>query len=53
LWRSRWNVDWQGKPKFSENTFPTFYGTGSFITVGKHTTRKTKEKIKYLEGRVC
>jgi hypothetical protein len=20
LWRSRWNVDWQGKPKFSEKT---------------------------------
>jgi hypothetical protein len=22
LWRSRWNVDWQGKPKFSEKTCP-------------------------------
>jgi hypothetical protein len=20
LWRSRWNVDWQGKPKFSKKT---------------------------------
>jgi hypothetical protein len=20
MWRSRWNVDWQGKPKFSEKT---------------------------------
>jgi hypothetical protein len=23
LWRSRWNVDWQGKPKFSEKTCPS------------------------------
>jgi hypothetical protein len=23
LWRSRWNVDWQGKPKFSEKTWPS------------------------------
>jgi hypothetical protein len=23
LWRSRWNVDWQGKPKFSEETCPS------------------------------
>jgi hypothetical protein len=22
LWRSRWNVDWQGKPKFSEKNLP-------------------------------
>jgi hypothetical protein len=22
VWRSRWNVDWQGKPKFSEKTCP-------------------------------
>jgi hypothetical protein len=23
LWRSKWNVDWQGKPKFSEKTCPS------------------------------
>jgi hypothetical protein len=23
LWRSRWNVDWQGKPKFSEKNCPS------------------------------
>jgi hypothetical protein len=23
LWRSRWNVDWQGKLKFSEKTCPS------------------------------
>jgi hypothetical protein len=23
LWRSRWNVDWQGKPKFSEKSCPS------------------------------
>jgi hypothetical protein len=23
LWRSRWNVEWQGKPKFSEKTCPS------------------------------
>jgi hypothetical protein len=23
LWRSRWNVDWQGKPKFSKKTCPS------------------------------
>jgi hypothetical protein len=23
LWRSRWNVDWQEKPKFSEKTCPS------------------------------
>jgi hypothetical protein len=23
LWRSRWNVDWLGKPKFSEKTCPS------------------------------
>jgi hypothetical protein len=23
MWRSRWNVDWQGKPKFSEKTWPS------------------------------
>jgi hypothetical protein len=22
LWRSRWTVDWEGKPKFSEKTLP-------------------------------
>jgi hypothetical protein len=22
LWRNRWNEDWQGKPKYSEKTFP-------------------------------
>jgi hypothetical protein len=24
LWRSRWNVDWQGKPKFSKKAFITY-----------------------------
>jgi hypothetical protein len=23
MWRSRWNVDWQGKPKFLEKTYPS------------------------------
>jgi hypothetical protein len=23
MWRSRWNVNWQGKPKFSEKTCPS------------------------------
>jgi hypothetical protein len=35
LWRRRWNVDWQGKPKFSDKTCPN----ATFIITKSHMTR--------------